>query len=529
MSQGGTTRSLDAGAPFTLAGAPLSGAGHPRILTRPPLAIVSSFPPRECGIATFARDLMNALEHPHVLGNFSRLTSPAPWVIAMNEAGQSYSYGPRVRATIDRDEYSQYLEAAALLNAHPRVQLVSLQHEYGLYGGEYGSYILDFIRAVRLPVVTTMHTVLERPDPALRQVTEQLINSSAAVVVLARTARELIERYYPRADLSKVAFIPHGTPSVRREPTARYKRELDLDGYTVLSTFGLLGPDKGIEYAIRALPAVVAHHPDALYLVLGQTHPGQRRHAGESYRDMLTALVDELGMRDHVRFYNRYLSMKELLRFLQATDVYVMPYLNPQQIVSGTLAYAVACGKTVVATPFTYAREMLGEGRGMLAEFRDAASIGTAVNQVLDDPALKEQVEQRAYNHGLRMHWPAVGVAYCRLYQRVVDRHHSELRARRAQYRRLMIVQGRRTASAALAAGMGIVGLTLPDPAAKRVATARATASAATVGPHTVAAKRVTDARPFVARGGTTPRRLGPPKPRPPRLGDDKRLSTPLA
>lgn len=513
MAQGMNAKGLDLGGSFSLA-----GANHRRILTRPPLAILSSFPPRECGIATFARDLMTALEHPHHLGNLTRLTSPAPWVIAMNEAGQTYEYSPRVHDTIDRDTYSQYLEAAAFINADRRIQLVSLQHEYGLFGGEYGSYVLDFIQAVNRPVVTTMHTVLERPDPAMRQVTEQLINSSAAVVVLAQTARTILERYYPRADLSKVEFIPHGTPSVHREPTSRYKRDLGLDGYTVLSTFGLLGPDKGIEYAIRALPEVVAQHPDVVYLVLGQTHPGQRRHAGESYREMLTAMVDELGLRDHVRFYNRYLGMKELLRFLRATDIYVMPYLNPQQIVSGTLAYAVACGKAVVATPFTYAREMLGDGRGMLSDFRDAASIGTAVNHLLGDPDLKEQVEQRAYNHGLRMHWPAVGVAYCRLYQRVVDKHHADQRIRRAQYRRLKIVQGRRAASAALAAGIGMVGLNLPAQPAIRPATG-------SVRLGSTAPKRIAGPRAFQTGG---PSSIKPRQIKPTPYGDDELPVTPL-
>jgi hypothetical protein len=180
-----------------------------------------------------------------------------------------------------------------------------------------------------------------------------------------------------------------------------------------------------------------------VYLVLGQTHPGQRKYAGESYRDMLRGLVDELGLHDHVRFYNRYLSMQELLRFLQATDVYVIPYLNPLQIVSGTLAYAVACGKAVVATPFVYAREMLSNGRGMLAGFHDASSISTSVNALLGDAALKARVETQAYNHGLRMHWPAVGVAYCRLMHRVIDRHHTEVRVRRAENRRRRAVRSR--------------------------------------------------------------------------------------
>ncbi|HEV2235548.1 MAG TPA: glycosyltransferase, partial [Ktedonobacterales bacterium] len=222
-------------------------------------------------------------------------------------------------------------------------------------------------------------------------------------------------------------------------------------------TFGLLGPDKGIEHAIRALPEIVARHPDVVYLVLGQTHPSQRRHAGESYREMLEALVDELDLRDHVRFYNRYLSMAELLRFLQATDVYILPYLNPKQIVSGTLAYAVACGKAVVSTPFVYAREMLSEGRGELAYFRDPASITRAVRAYLDDPAHKAAVEARAYNSGLRMHWSSVGVTYCRLLRRVVEAHRTHLRAERGLARRKLALQARQAlAIHPIAAGLGL-------------------------------------------------------------------------
>jgi glycosyltransferase involved in cell wall biosynthesis len=310
-----------------------------------------------------------------------------------------------------------------------------------------------------------MHTVLERPDPLLRYVTENLINASAAVVVLAERAREIIATHYRRANLDKVVFIPHGTPRVRREPTERFKRQLGLDGFTVLSTFGLLGPDKGIEYAIRALPAIVARHPDVAYLVLGQTHPSQRKRVGESYREMLEGLVNELGMGEHVHFYNHYLNMEELLRFLQATDVYVMPYLNPAQIVSGTLAYAVACGKPVVATPFVYAREMLDEGRGMVVNARDPDALATAANTLLDNPVLRAQMEMRAYNHGLRMHWPAVGVAYCRLFRRVADEHHAAAHSRDAAAHLRRVARTRRAAALAAPARLGSFGMGLPAPA----------------------------------------------------------------
>lgn len=435
------------------------------LLARPSVAVLSSFPPRECGIATFARDLITAVESASHLRSLTRLTSPSPWVIAMTEAGQTYEYGSQVRLTIERDSIDQYRAAAERVNASGRTQVVCVQHEYGLFGGDYGDYLLEFIRAVQRPVILTMHTVLERPDPLLRVVTENLINESAAVVVLAERAREIIATFYRRANLDKVVFIPHGTPRVRHESPERFKRKLGLDGLTVLSTFGLLGPDKGIEHAIRALPDVVARHPDVAYLVLGQTHPSQRKRVGESYREMLEGLVDELGMREHVHFYNHYLSMDELLLFLQATDVYLMPYLNPHQIVSGTLAYAVACGKPVVATPFVYAREMLDEGRGMLVNARDADALGTSINALLDDPALRAQMEMRAYNRGLRMHWPAVGVAYCRLFRRVADEHHAAVRSRDTAAHLRRVARTRRATGLAASAGLGSFGMGLPSPA----------------------------------------------------------------
>jgi glycosyltransferase involved in cell wall biosynthesis len=448
-------------------------SGKRGILARPTVAILSSFPPRECGIATFARDLIGAIESSSYLLQLTHIRMSHPLVIAMNEAGQTYEYDGRVRWQIDRDSREQYVQAADSIN-RSGVKLVSVQHEYGLFGGEHGEYLLDFLDRVRRPVVLTMHTVLERPSHSLRLVTEQLINKSDAVVVLAESARDILATYYRRADLGKLTLIPHGTPVVRREAVGRCKDELGLAGHTVLSTFGLLGPDKGIEHAIRALPEIIADHPDVIYLVLGQTHPGQRKHSGETYRQMLVELVDELGLRNHVRFYNRYLSLNELLRFLQATDVYVMPYLNPQQIVSGTLAYATACGKAVVATPFTYAREMLSDQRGMLAEFHDAGSIARAVRSLLDDPALKEQVETRAYNHGRRMHWPAVGKSYCRLFQRVIDADRARLResARRA-YRRVART-GLRPAGSGLAVDLGLPALPAPRAVgARELATGR--------------------------------------------------------
>ncbi len=382
------------------------------ILTRSPIAFLASFPPRECGIATFTADLAEAVDNAGLLAQPSQ-------VIAMNPGGRQYAYGSRVRWTIERDDLESYRRAARAIN-RSRVQLVSIQHEYGLFGGEYGDYLLAFLHALDKPATLTMHTVLERPDPAMQRVTEELAQAVSSVVVLAERAKMILSEYYPRVDTEKVHFIPHGTPEIPCAPTARFKKALGLEGRTVLATFGLLGPDKGIEYALDALPAVLKRHPDLLYLVLGETHPELRRHSGESYRQLLEARVAELGLQEHVRFYKRYLDRSELVGFLQATDIYVIPYLNPYQIASGTLSYAVASGKAVVSTPFIHAQELLSEGRGLLARFRDSASLAVAVNTLLDQPDLRAQMERAAYNYGKRMHWSSVGRSYCRLFQRLV-------------------------------------------------------------------------------------------------------------
>ena len=396
----------------TLPKHPMKKALSP-ILLRPSLAFLASFPPRECGIATFTADLAEAVDSASPLAQQSQ-------VIAINPGGVRYNYDARVRWALERDDLQSYRRAALAIN-RSRVQLVSIQHEYGLFGGAYGEYLLAFLRVLSKPAVLTMHTVLERPNPAMRRVTEELAAETSAIVVLAERARAILSEYYPRVDLGKVHFIPHGTPTVEYAPPAHFKERLGLAGSTLLSTFGLLGPDKGIEYALDALPEIVQRHPDLLYLVLGETHPELRRHSGEAYREMLEAKVAALGMQQHVRFYKHYLAKAELMQFLQATDVYVIPYLNPYQIVSGTLSYAVASGKAVVSTPFVHAQELLSEGRGVLARFRDSASLAGAINLLLDQPELRGRIEKAAYTAGMRMHWPAVGRAYCRLFQRLVE------------------------------------------------------------------------------------------------------------
>lgn len=365
-------------------------------------AFLASYPPRECGIATFTFDLASAI--------------PGRWsVIAMDEPRGLRVYGPEVRRRIARDDPTQYVQAAEWVNRSD-IGLINLQHEFGLFGGTRGEYLLRFLERVDCPVLTTLHTVLPSPDDVTRRVTRQLIDNSAGVVVQTQTALALLRRHYGSWG-DKIAVIPHGIPAIPHSPAKRadMKKTLGLNGRTLLATFGLINPGKGIEYALRALPRVVARRPDLMYLVIGETHPGIRAQSGESYRRSLEALTRELGIQDHVRFVNRYLPLPEVIRYLTATDVYLMPYLEPNQIVSGTLAYALGAGRAVIATPFAYAREVLADDRGFLVPFRDSDAIGECVLRLLADEGYRQDMEARAYAYTRDWPWPEVARRYHQL------------------------------------------------------------------------------------------------------------------
>lgn len=382
----------------------------------PRAVFLGTYPPRECGISTFTHDLVNAydaLDPP-------RLSS----VIAVNDPGQMYNYHlrddrGRVRFQIDSEDLDSYVRVAEQVNAS-RLQVVNIQHEYGLHGGEAGEYLLAFMERVRKPIVLTLHTVLPESEGTHHQVTARLLARSAAVVVLANAAVPRILQNFSIPE-NRLHVIPHGVPNYTRTENIRRhtKRQLGLSGRRILSTFGLIGPGKAIEYVIQAVPAIVEQHPDILYLVIGQTHPRVRQRDGEGYRNELARLATELGVQRHVRFNNRFLSNDELIRYLSATDVYIMAYLDKDQIVSGTLAYAVGCGKAVVATPFTYAEEMLARGRGVIVPFRDPEAISAAVIPLLSDRKLLLRMEEKAYKFSRSMTWPNVARRYLQLFRAI--------------------------------------------------------------------------------------------------------------
>ncbi|HEV8022249.1 MAG TPA: glycosyltransferase family 4 protein [Candidatus Lustribacter sp.] len=375
-------------------------------MNAPRMLFLGSYPPRECGIATFTKDVVDSYDQRF-------LTKSA--VISIEEPGAPQrEYPPAVVASLIQDDRESYRTIAEFVNAHT-CEALNVQHEYGLFGGDNGEWIDDLIALVRKPVIVSLHTVLPEPSPDHMRVARTICATASGVVVLSATGRDiLIERY--GIDPQKVSVIHHGVPDVPLRDTSWAKATLGLHNHQVISTFGLINRGKGLEYAIEAMRDVAAAHPDALYLILGQTHPVVRRHEGEVYRESLEKLIAEYGLAANVRLVDRYLGFEELVRYLQATDIYLTPYLNPVQIVSGTLAYAVGIGKAIVSTPYLYAEELLAHGRGFLVNFRDGVSIAKTVNALFADRDLRVSTERRAYRFGRMMTWPHVAMEYGSLF-----------------------------------------------------------------------------------------------------------------
>jgi glycosyltransferase involved in cell wall biosynthesis len=386
-------------------------SAYPNLARRHKIAYVGTYPPKECGIATFTLDVVNSTD----------LSGWRSIVFAVDDAAPSEPHpDSKVVYTIEKENKADYVRAAKLLEKH-KVSLLSIQHEYGIFGGDHGDYILDLVRAVTMPVVVTLHTVLPTPSEAQRRILKEMEKHASCFVVMAHKAVELLEDVYGIAP-SKIRFIPHGAPNAPFHADAAAKEKLGLAGRRVLSTFGLISPNKGIEDAIAAMPDVVKKEPTATYLVLGQTHPVIKRKEGEWYRESLIKQVEELGLRDNVKFVDKYLTLQELIDYLVATDVYITPYYaNPHQITSGTLAYAMATGKVIVSTPYLYAEELLADGRGFLYPFRDSEKLSEIIESVLTNDVLFEETRKKAYDYGRTMTWQSVGIQYTKLFTEMLD------------------------------------------------------------------------------------------------------------
>ncbi len=365
-------------------------------------AIIGNFPPRQCGLATFTRDMYACLAHA---------LPRARWrVIAMNDPDGVYDYPAEVTDQVPQDDIKAYRDLADRLNADG-TQVLFVQHEFGIYGGPAGAWLLECLERLKMPVVTTLHTVLETPNAEQRRVMDRLIRVSATVVTMARKGAEILRRVYNVPE-SKIAIVPHGAPSRPLKDTGEFKALLNLSGKKVLTTFGLLSPNKGIDTVIAALPQIVRAHPDTVYLVVGATHPHLIKHEGETYRERLKDMARKLGVENHVRFVNRFINDNDLIDILQATDVYVTPYLTETQITSGTLSYALALGKPVVSTPYWHAAEALAGGVGALCPFGDSEAFTLAINNLLASNKARESMAMRAYMYGLSSRWSAVAQAY---------------------------------------------------------------------------------------------------------------------
>jgi glycosyltransferase involved in cell wall biosynthesis len=382
-------------------------------------SVVGNYLPRLCGIATFTTDLIQSMVRESPSKDY--------WAVAMNDTPGGYDYPQDVRFEINQKRFQEYRLAADFLNMN-RIDLVCLQHEYGIYGGNYGKHILALLHNLRMPVVTTLHTVLRNPDLGQKETLEEILYASDKVVVMSEHAVDILQDLYA-IERKRIVFVPHGIPDIQFIDPNYYKDQFRVEGKKVLLTFGLLSPGKGIEHVIDALPKVVKRHPDTVYIVLGVTHPHVKRESGESYRISLQQRARTLGIEKHLMFHNRFVSLEKLCEFIICADIYITPYLNKEQITSGTLAYAVGAGKAVISTPYRYAEEMLADSRGKIVPFADTEAIASTVLRLFDDPVEMNAMRKRAYKYSRNMVWGTVARSYLNVFNELKQERLSKARS----------------------------------------------------------------------------------------------------
>jgi len=372
------------------------------------IAFVGNYSPRICGIATFNTDLCEAT---------AKLLSPRSnvFAVAVNDTDKGYNYPKRVEFTIQQTQQKDYFEAANFINSS-NTDVVCIQHEYGIYGGWDGIYILSLISGLSVPVVVILHTVLKNPTPNQKKIIQEMSQRAENLVVMSNYAVTLLQEVYG-VPPEKIKMLYHGTPDFTSIDNNHYKKRFQVEGKQTLLTFGLLSPNKGIETVIRALPDIVKEFPKLIYVVLGKTHPNVLKEYGEKYRSSLISLVDDLGLEDHVIFDNRFVNLEELYAWLMAADIYITPYLNEAQIVSGTLSYAIGAGNAIISTPYWYAKEILADGRGRLVDFGDSKSLSSVLRDLLSDKSKLKALREKTYKFGRQMRWEKISEKYFEIFK----------------------------------------------------------------------------------------------------------------
>ncbi|MFH1709506.1 MAG: glycosyltransferase family 4 protein [bacterium] len=376
------------------------------------IVFIGDFPPRICGIATFTKDLLTSVKK-QLSGRSS------VFAVAMNDDGKEYDYPKEVLLSIDQNSQKDYLEAANFINTS-NAQVACLQHEFGIFGGRDGIYILSLLSKLNIPLVTTLHTVLQSPSPNQKKVMDEIIKCSSKLVVMSKRSMEILEDVY-KVPESKIEMIYHGTPNFSSLDSSHFKKRFKLEGKKMVLTFGLLSPNKGIETVIKALPSLIKDFPGLTYVVLGKTHPHVFDQWGEKYRESLIKLVEKLKLRKHVIFDDRFVAIEELYAWLQASDIYVTPYMNKSQAVSGTLSYAIGAGNATISTPYWYAEEMLSDGRGYLFDFNDHEKLSTILRDLLRNEKKLRVLQQRTYKFGRQMIWEKVSAKYANVLTNVAS------------------------------------------------------------------------------------------------------------
>src|SRR6476660_8887101 len=401
---------------------------RPRSQPKPSLpsrvAVIGNYLPRHCGIATFTTDLCEAISAEY---GTARLMA-----LPVNDVVGGYDYPARVRWSLDQDNMASYQEAAEFLNFH-NIDMVCLQHEYGIFGGPAGSHVLQLLRGLKMPLVTTLHTVLREPDADQLRVMEEIAELSDRLIVMSQLSSQFLQEIF-KVPGSKIDMVPHGVPDFPFLDPNFYKDRFGVEGKAILLTFGLLSPNKGIENVIQSLPQILAKHKNVVYIVAGATHPHILRREGDRYRSYLQDLAKEVGVESNVIFHNRFVSPEEMVAFIGAADIYITPYRHEAQVVSGTLAYALGAGKAIISTPYWHAIELLDDRRGALVPFQDSDAIARKAVELLDTPAIRHAMRKRAYIYARDMVWKSVAQGYMASFE--------QARADRARQPRAMFANG---------------------------------------------------------------------------------------